>query len=74
MATKKTGKIKFFNATKGFGFIKSNDGNGHDVFVHSTGLADKNIDTATIKEDMKVEYEESEGKKGLCAINVNFVD
>lgn len=59
----KTGKVKFFNESKGFGFIKMEE-NNQEVFVHATGLVDQ------IKEDDKVSFELTEGKKGLNAINV----
>lgn len=59
----KTGKVKFFNATKGFGFIKD-DESSQEVFVHVTGLIDQ------IKQDDTVTYEVSEGKRGLNAVNV----
>jgi CspA family cold shock protein len=59
----KTGKVKFFNATKGFGFIKD-DSSGEEVFVHSSGLQDK------IQENDSVEFEVQQGKKGLNAVNV----
>jgi CspA family cold shock protein len=58
----KTGTVKFFNETKGFGFIK--DEEGQEIFVHATGLVDQ------IKENDPVSYEVTEGKKGLNAINV----
>ena len=58
----KTGTVKFYNETKGFGFIT--DENGTDVFVHATGLIDE------IKEKDSVNFEVTEGKKGLNAVNV----
>ncbi|MEY5046949.1 MAG: hypothetical protein RLZZ175_308 [Bacteroidota bacterium] len=58
-----TGTVKFFNETKGFGFIKD-DQSGQEVFVHVTGLVDK------IRENDAVSFDISEGKKGLNAINV----
>jgi CspA family cold shock protein len=58
----KTGTVKFFNETKGFGFIK--DEAGQEIFVHATGLTDK------IKENDAVTFEVAEGKKGLNAVNV----
>jgi len=61
------GTVKFFNETKGFGFIKPSDSN-EDIFVHSSGLIDK------IQQNDKVEYETERGKKGLSAINVKLVD
>lgn len=60
------GTVKFFNETKGFGFIVPVDGS-EDVFVHSTGLIDQ------IRENDKVEYEVERGKKGLNAVNVKVV-
>jgi CspA family cold shock protein len=59
-----TGKVKFFNEEKGFGFIVPNNG-GAEVFVHVTGLQGQ-----TITEGDEVEYEIGEGRKGPCAINV----
>ena len=61
-----TGTVKFFNVSKGFGFIK-NDETGEDMFVHSTAL-----DGITIKEWDKVNYEEGEGRKGPAAVNVTL--
>ena len=60
------GTVKFFNATKGFGFITPNGG-GQDVFVHSTGLIDE------IRENDKVEFEVENGRKGLNAVNVKVI-
>ncbi len=60
------GTVKFFNESKGYGFIKDNE-TGKEIFVHVSGVIDK-ID----KED-QVEYEEENGKKGLNAINVKKV-
>jgi len=59
----KTGTVKFFNETKGFGFIIEDDSNT-EYFVHVTGLVDD------IREGDKVEFELTEGKKGLNAVNV----
>ena len=57
------GTVKFFNETKGFGFIKP-DGSGEDIFVHVTGLVDK------IRENDRVTFEVQNGRKGLNAVNV----
>jgi CspA family cold shock protein len=60
----KNGKVKFFNETKGFGFIT--DENGSDVFVHVSGLKDE------IRENDEVTFDVQDGKKGLNAINVSL--
>ena len=60
------GKVKFFNETKGFGFITPETG-GQDVFVHSTGLIDE------IRENDSVEFEVENGRKGLNAVNVKVI-
>ncbi len=60
------GVIKFFNESKGFGFIKPVDGS-EDVFVHVTGLVDQ------VKEKDDVSYEVQRGKKGLTAVNVQLI-
>ncbi len=62
----KEGKVKFFNETKGFGFIKDAQ-DGQEYFVHVTGLVDE------IKENDEVTYELKEGRKGLNAVNVKLV-
>jgi CspA family cold shock protein len=59
----KKGKVKFFNTTKGFGFINDNE-SGKDVFVHSSGLKD------SIRDGDDVTFEIEQGKKGLNAVNV----
>jgi CspA family cold shock protein len=61
----KEGKVKFFNETKGFGFIKDNE-TGEEHFVHVSGLIDK------IKQDDEVTFELQQGKKGLNAVNVKL--
>ncbi|MBN2668993.1 MAG: cold shock domain-containing protein [Bacteroidales bacterium] len=62
----KNGTVKFFNATKGFGFIIE-DGSKTEYFVHVSGLVDK------INEGDSVEFELKEGKKGLNAVNVRII-
>ncbi|MDX5418072.1 cold-shock protein [Pontibacter indicus] len=59
------GKVKFFNETKGFGFIKDSETN-EEYFVHVTGLIDE------IKENDEVTFEVKEGRKGLNAVNVKL--
>ncbi|NQX82164.1 MAG: cold-shock protein [Flavobacteriaceae bacterium] len=60
------GTVKFFNESKGFGFITPEDGS-KDIFVHVTGLRDE------IREGDKVEFDIEDGQKGLSAINVVVV-
>ena len=62
-----TGTVKWFNASKGFGFITPDDG-GDDLFVHHSEI--KTEGYATLDENQKVTYEVGEGKKGPCANNV----
>ena len=57
------GSIKFFNESKGFGFIKDAD-SSKEYFVHSSGLKD------FVKENDEVTFDLEEGKKGLNAVNV----
>jgi cold shock protein len=60
------GTVKFFNETKGFGFISPSNG-GQDIFVHVSGLNDE------IRQDDKVTFEVQNGKKGLNAVNVKVI-
>jgi CspA family cold shock protein len=62
-----TGKVKWFNSSKGYGFIEPDDG-GNDLFVHHSEI--KTNGFASLNEGQKVEYEIGEGKKGPCATNV----
>ena len=61
-----TGKVKFFNDGKGFGFIAPDDGD-KDLFVHSSA-----IDGGTLQENDSVQFEVGEGQKGPCATNVSL--
>jgi CspA family cold shock protein len=61
-----TGKVKFFNETKGFGFV-TEEGTNEEHFVHVSGLIDE------IREGDNVEFELKEGKKGLNAVDVRVV-
>jgi CspA family cold shock protein len=62
-----TGKVKWFNGEKGFGFIAPDDG-GADLFVHHSEV--KTTGYSSLNEGQKVEYTVGEGKKGPCATNV----
>lgn len=59
------GTVKFFNDSKGYGFIKE-DETGKEYFVHVTGLIDE------IRDNDEVVFELKEGKKGLNAVNVKL--
>jgi CspA family cold shock protein len=59
------GTVKFFNETKGFGFIKVN-GSNQEVFVHVSELKDQ------IRQDDEVTFDIQEGKRGLNAVNVKL--
>ncbi|RZF21480.1 MULTISPECIES: cold-shock protein [Halobacteriovorax] len=61
----KTGKVKFFNEAKGFGFIKPDTGDG-DLFVHISAVESGN----KLANDDKVTYMIGEGKRGPCAMKV----
>ncbi len=61
-----TGKVKFFNEAKGFGFITGDD--NQEIFVHVTGLNED------IRENDNVSYETENGKKGLNAVNVSVIN
>jgi len=61
----KEGTVKFFNHSKGFGFIKET-GSDQDIFVHQSGLIDE------IDENDQVTFETEQGKKGLNAVNVKI--
>lgn len=62
-----TGTVKWFNDSKGFGFIAQDDG-GDDVFVHFSSIQGDGF--KTLKEGQKVSYELQQGPKGLQAANV----
>ena len=61
------GTVKFFNETKGFGFITPAN-SGADICVHTSGLVDQ------IRENDQVEYTEEKGKKGMNAVNVTLLN
>ena len=65
--TMKKGTVKFFNNSKGFGFITPENSN-EDIFVHQSGLIDR------IGENDKVQFEMEQGKKGMNAVRVSLVN
>jgi CspA family cold shock protein len=62
-----TGRVKWFNADKGFGFIEQDDG-GPDVFVHFSAIQTQGF--KELHEDQLVSYDVTQGAKGLQAENV----
>jgi CspA family cold shock protein len=65
-----TGTVKWFNESKGFGFIKPDDG-GADLFAHYSGIKAKGF--RTLKENQKVQYEVQQGQKGPQAVEIDIV-
>ena len=63
----KKGTVKFFNETKGFGFVVD-DTSGQEIFLHVTGL-----NGTKFRENDRIEFETVEGRKGLNAVNVKRI-
>jgi CspA family cold shock protein len=70
MSTKTTGTVKWFNETKGFGFI-SQDNGGADVFVHFRAIVSDGF--KTLAEGQKVSFDVEQGQKGPQASNVTAI-
>ncbi|WP_462055510.1 cold-shock protein [Vibrio cholerae] len=70
MSNKSTGSVKWFNETKGFGFL-SQDNGGDDVFVHFNSIVSTGF--KTLAEGQKVSYLIEKGKKGLQAAEVTVL-
>ena len=64
-----TGKVKWFSATKGYGFIESDEGG--DVFVHYSAIGGDGF--KTLEQGQSVEFEVQEGNKGPQAVNVSLM-
>jgi CspA family cold shock protein len=64
----RTGTVKFFNESKGYGFITDEE-TGKYIFVHASG-----IKTEGLREGDRVSYEEEEGRKGKIAAQVTSLD
>ena len=65
------GTVKWFNATKGFGFIAQENG-GQDIFVHFSAI-ENNGGYRTLEEGAKVQYEVQKSDRGLSAVNVKKI-
>jgi CspA family cold shock protein len=65
--SQKKGAVKFFNPTKGFGFIKPDDGS-KDVFVHISALGG----LESLADEQRVIFEVEDGRRGPQAVNVNI--
>jgi CspA family cold shock protein len=66
--TMRTGTVKFFNESKGYGFITDEE-TGKDIFVHASG-----INAEELREGDRVSYEEEEGRKGKVAAKVAVIE
>lgn len=69
MAERETGTVKWFNGSKGYGFISRDEGN--DIFVHFSAIGGDGY--KTLEEGQKVEFIVTEGNKGLQAQDVTVI-
>ena len=67
----KTGSVKWFNPSKGYGFI-SPEGGGKDIFVHISALETSGI--KNLSENQKVSYDEARNKDKISAGNIKLID
>ncbi len=73
-APKQTGTVKWFNHTKGFGFIAPDEGtdNGKDIFVHASSIISNDM-RPSLNDDDRVEFRVEEGPKGPSAVEVKLI-
>jgi len=69
MKTNQTGTVKWFNEAKGYGFIKPDSGE-KDLFAHFRDIQDGNPGARTLLENARVQFDVTEGPKGLQASNI----
>lgn len=69
MSSSMNGTVKWFNETKGFGFIQSDD--GQDVFAHYSSISNNGF--KTLFEGQRVKFDVSQGKKGLQASDITII-
>ena len=69
MSELKQGIVKFFNDSKGFGFIIPSEG-GEDLFVYRRNINKNEIGLRTLADNQEVEFEVEEDDRGLIAVNV----
>ena len=69
MSEVKQGTVKFFNDSKGFGFIIPAEG-GEDLFVYRRNINKNEIGLRTLRDNQEVEFEIKENDRGLVAVNV----
>lgn len=65
-----TGIVKWFNPTKGYGFVQPDDGS-NDVFIHISKLEEKGI--ANLQEDQKISYDIEESRGKTSATNIELI-
>jgi CspA family cold shock protein len=70
MSTNQTGTVKWFNESKGFGFIAQDNG-GNDLFAHFSEI--KGAGFRTLAENQRVEFDITQGQKGLQASNIRLL-
>jgi CspA family cold shock protein len=64
-----TGKVKWYDEVKGYGFISTTE--GKDIFVHRSGL---DVSVRALDVDQEVEFDTKDGQKGVVAVNVKLAD
>ena len=67
-----TGVVKWYDATKGYGFI-GRDGGEKDVFLHAGALRRSGLDASTIQEGDELRYDLETGEKGAKAVNISRI-